>query len=87
MSGLITKSRMREKIPEGFYIQNRKQVIIDKDLGTLMLSIAANRILVHHGHRHFCKLHTKIIDRQHIDDCNILNNNSAKKVTHYNTLL
>ena len=52
-----------------------------------MLAIAANRTLTHFGHRHFCRRHGKLLDKNHIDECSILNPSSEKKVTYYNATL
>ncbi len=51
-----------------------------------MLAVSANRTRVHFGQVHFCRTHNCVVDKTHIDSCNILNS-ADTKVTQFNNLL
>lgn len=52
-----------------------------------MLAIAANITMTNYGKRHFCRSHGVMIDKKHINKCNLLSRGLEKQVTHYNQLL
>lgn len=52
----------------------------------MMLAVSAKRTRIHYGQVHFCRKHGLIINKKHIDECNILNG-ANQKVTSYNELL
>ena len=65
-------------------IANRKTVKIDKNTRMLMLAVSARRTQTNYGKRHFCRKHGVMVDRKHIDSCDILSTRLKKPVTHYN---
>ncbi len=53
----------------------------------LMLAVSANRTLTNYGKRHFCRAHGVMIDKKHIDKCDVLARELKKPLTYYNSLL
>lgn len=55
------------------HIDVRKEVSkMDMKIRLLMLSVSTNRTQIHFGHRHLCMKHEKVVDKNHIDDCDLL---------------
>ena len=71
-----------EKLRVQKNIENRKNIKIDKNLRTLMLAISAKRTMSNYGKRHFCRKHGKLLDKKHIDECDILSKGLNHKVTY-----
>ena len=46
--------------------------MLEADLQYLALAISAKRTRVHFGQRHYCVKHEKIVDKNHIDECDLL---------------
>ena len=52
-----------------------------------MLAISTTKKCIHYSKTQFCKKHGKIVNKHHIDECDILNSENHKQVTSFNDLL
>ena len=52
-----------------------------------MLAVETHRTTLNWGRFHVCLAHKKLVDKQHIDCCNLLATIDDKKPTHYNHAL
>ena len=50
-----------------------------------MLAVTANRTRIHFNQRHLCTQHMKKVDKNHIDECELLN--TKHKPTYFNQAL
>ena len=66
-------------------LESRKQIPLQESQIKMMLSVSAYRTRVHHHERHFCTLHKKKVDKQHLDECCLLR--STYKPTEFNEVL
>lgn len=55
-------------------LKNRKNITIEIKTQELMLAVSANRTRVHWGQNHFCRKHNLIVNKNHIDKCDLINN-------------
>jgi hypothetical protein len=67
------------------YTESRKAIPVTEENTKLMLAVAAKRTRLHFFERHFCITHQKMVDKRHIDDCELLRVNLSP--THYNATL
>ncbi len=50
-----------------------------------MLAVTAKRTRIHYGQVHFCRKHGTVVNKDHIDECDVIN--LDKKITHFNEAL
>ena len=76
---------LTELIPAKTFFQREKKIIIEKSVHEMMLAVSFNRTIVHYGVRHYCNEHQAMVDKNHINECSLIQ--ECGKVTQFNELM